>query len=68
MLDADDRQRWIEYRRQRLGVDSGLSEYSFDTFRAELQVQRDLHVGDNARLALLDQLEAWGNTIESSLQ
>jgi hypothetical protein len=31
-------------------------------------VQRDLHSGDNARLALLDQLEAWGNTLESSLQ
>jgi exodeoxyribonuclease-1 len=68
LLDADDRQRWNDYRRQRLGVDSGLSEYSFTTFRVELQVQRDVHAGDNARLALLDQLEAWGNTLESSLQ
>jgi exodeoxyribonuclease-1 len=68
MLDADERQRWNDYRRQRLGVDSGLSEYGFDSFRAELQLLRGLHAGDNAKLGLLDQLEAWGNTIESSLQ
>jgi exodeoxyribonuclease-1 len=68
MLDAGDRQRWNDYRRQRLRVDSGLSEYGFDSFRAELQLLRGLHVDDSARLALLDQLEAWGNTIESSLQ
>jgi exodeoxyribonuclease-1 len=68
MLDAEDRRRWNEYRRQRLGVDSALSEYGFDSFRAELQLLRGLHVDDSARLALLDQLEAWGNTIESSLQ
>ena len=33
----DERQRWDDYRRQRLCVESGLSEYSFDGFRAELQ-------------------------------
>jgi exodeoxyribonuclease-1 len=55
-------------RRQRFGADSGLSEYGFDSFRAELQLLRGLHVDDSARLALLDQLEAWGDTIESSLQ
>ena len=68
MLDADDQQHWNDYRRQRLGADSGLSEYGFDSFRAELQLLRGLHVDDSARLALLDQLEAWGDTIESSLQ
>jgi exodeoxyribonuclease-1 len=68
MLDAEDRQHWNDYRRQRFGADSGLSEYGFDSFRAELQLLRGLHVDDSARLALLDQLEAWGNTIESSLQ
>jgi len=68
MLDADDRQHWNDYRRQRLGADSGLSEYGFDSFRAELQLLRGLHVDDSERLALLDQLEAWGDTIESSLQ
>jgi exodeoxyribonuclease-1 len=68
MLDAEDRQHWNDYRRQRFGADSGLSEYGFDSFRAELQLLRGLHVDDSARLALLDQLEAWGDTIESSLQ
>jgi exodeoxyribonuclease-1 len=68
VLDADDRQRWNDYRRQRLCADSGLSEYSFDAFRAELQLQRELHAGNSAKLALLGQLEAWGNEIEASLR
>ena len=68
LLDADDRRRWNDYRRQRLGVESGLSEYGFDSFRAELQLLRALHARDHAKLALLDQLEAWGNTIESSVR
>lgn len=67
-LNANEQQRWDDYRRQRLSVDSGLSEYCFDSFRTELKMQRELHARDGAKLALLDQLEAWGNDIEASLR
>ena len=66
-LTQTERERWDDYRRRRLEVDAGLSEYSFDTFRAELAAQRGLHAGDGHKLALLDQLDAWGSGIESDL-
>lgn len=68
LLDADERQRWDAYRRGRLDVDAGLSEYCFDSFRAELDALREAHGNDAAKLALLDQLQAWGHDIESSLR
>jgi exodeoxyribonuclease-1 len=66
-LDAAEQRRWDEYRRRRLGPDSGLSEYSFDGFHAELTTLRSLHAADPAKLALLDQLQTWGDGIASSL-
>ncbi|HVR81861.1 MAG TPA: exodeoxyribonuclease I [Luteimonas sp.] len=67
-LWADERERWDAYRRQRLGGESGLAELGFEGFRAELATLRVAHVGNGAKLALLDQLEAWGNSIEASLR
>jgi exodeoxyribonuclease-1 len=59
-LSADDRVRWDDYRRQRLTRDAGLSEYTFETFFAEIAAFRAAHAGHGAKLALLDALEDWG--------
>ncbi|HVI26834.1 MAG TPA: exodeoxyribonuclease I [Xanthomonadaceae bacterium] len=67
-LTADERARWDDYRRRRLLTDSGLSELGYDAFRAELAQLRAQHAGDGARLALLDQLEAWGLEITTTLR
>lgn len=67
-LDIAERQRWDAYRRVRLCQESGLSELSLDGFRAELTTQRVTHAGDGGKLALLDQLEAWGHDVEASLR
>ena len=67
-LTAAERQRWDDYRRRRVFSDAGLGEQSWDAFRAELTLLRAQHAGDGARLALLDQLEAWGLEITATLR
>ena len=62
-----ERTRWDEYRRQRLQADSGLSELSFDQFHLDITQLRQAHADDGGKLALLDQLQAWGNDIARSL-
>ncbi|SDY17552.1 Exodeoxyribonuclease I subunit C [Lysobacter sp. yr284] len=59
-LDAAERQRWDDYRRQRLDGESGLSEYSFGRFAEELRQVRASAGEDGAKQALLDRLEDWG--------
>jgi exodeoxyribonuclease I len=66
-LSASERARWDDYRRLRLCEQRGLSEYSFDTFRAEIVSLRLAHAGDGSRQALLDRLEAWGQELEAML-
>ena len=66
-LSFADRDRWNAYRRRRLCEDAGLSELTFDQARAEIAALRLAHAGDGAKLALLDQLEAWNREIEASL-
>lgn len=67
-LDAGERRRWDDYRRQRLeGDDRALAEHGFPRFAAELAALRAAHAGDGARLALLDQLEAWARDLRASL-
>jgi exodeoxyribonuclease-1 len=65
-LSPDERERWDAYRRERLVRGVG-SEYSFDTFRAELEALRLAHAGDGAKQALLDRLQAWGRELELAL-
>ena len=67
-LTHEEQQRWDDYRRQRVLVESGLSELSLDRFRADLIELRALHASDGAKLVLLDQLDAWSREIETSLQ
>ncbi len=67
-LTPTERQRWDDYRRQRLLVESGLSELSLAGFRAELSMLRGMHGNDGTKLALLDQIDAWGYEIERNLK
>ncbi len=66
-LSADERLRWDDYRSRRLRIDAGLSEYDFVRFRDELGALRIAHAGQGDKLALLDQLQAWGAQIDAGL-
>jgi exodeoxyribonuclease-1 len=65
-LDAGEREAWNEYRRRRLGRDSGLSEYDFESYRASIASLRAQHEAGPAQ-ALLDALEDWGRQLEADL-
>jgi exodeoxyribonuclease I len=67
-LSVAERSRWDDYRRLRLSRDSGLSEYSFDSFDAELATLRAAHADDGRKLSLLDQVEAWARDLQRNLQ
>lgn len=66
-LSADEQVRWDDYRRLRLRGDGKLSEYTFASFDAELGELRVAHAHDDAKLALLEQLDAWRHGIEACL-
>lgn len=66
-LSADERLRWDDYRRQRLQHDSTLSELGFDAYFHELGLLRTQQAHDGAKLALLDQLQAWGHDLQAQL-
>jgi exodeoxyribonuclease I len=66
-LTADEAERWRVYRRLRLCEDRGLSEYSFDRYRAEIAQLRIAHADDGRAQRLLDALEAWALDVESDL-
>ena len=67
-LLPNEHERWNAYRRQRLDVDSGLSEYTFAQFREEIAQLRVAHADDGNKQALLDRLQAWGDGIEAGLR
>ena len=66
-LTLPEQQRWDEYRRRRLSLDVGLSEYTFESWQSELDGLRAQHADDGGKLVLLDQLQAWGNTLQAGL-
>jgi exodeoxyribonuclease-1 len=65
-LDADDRARWEAFRRDRLTRVTALTTLTLDDYFATLATLR----ADPARqekLALIDQLQAWGEELAASL-
>jgi exodeoxyribonuclease I len=66
-LDAADQARWDDYRRRRLATGSTNSEYSLDSFFAEIAGLRASHAGDGGKQVLLDQLEAYGRQLQRQL-
>ena len=59
-LNDDEQRRWNDYRRDRLSRDAGLSEYTFESYYAEIAALRAVHADHGEKLALLDALEDWG--------
>lgn len=66
-LSFDEQEQWQTYRRQRLLDDSGLGELTLPQFHAQLVELRQVHEGDADKLALLDQLQAWGEHLQADL-
>ena len=66
-LTQAEQLRWDGYRRQRLLVDSGLSELNFERYEADLIALRQKHAEDGANQALLDHLQVWGNDLKNQL-
>ncbi|MBS0193704.1 MAG: exodeoxyribonuclease I [Proteobacteria bacterium] len=66
-LDAQQRQRWDDQRRQRLEHDAGLSEFSFDTHADRVAALRAIHAEDGRVQVLLDALDDWRAGIQRSL-
>lgn len=66
-LSIADAQRWNDYRRTRLTVDRGLSEFTFESHRAEIAALRLTYADDGRAQALLDQLQAWAHDLETEL-
>ncbi|KAF1697700.1 exodeoxyribonuclease I [Pseudoxanthomonas koreensis] len=66
-LAPSERERWDDYRRHRLGDDSGLSEYGFTGYFAEIAALRARHAGDGGKQVLLDHLDQWGRELQDTL-
>jgi exodeoxyribonuclease-1 len=66
-LDAAERGRWNDYRRQRLLGESGLGEQGMAEYRAQLETLAAEHVDAPEKLALLQHLRDWGTDLEQSL-
>jgi exodeoxyribonuclease-1 len=66
-LDTKEQARWNDYRRHRLCQESGLSEFTFDQYFAEIALLRQAHPDSGSKQALLDQLEKWGRDLQDEL-
>ena len=66
-LTSPEQDRWDDYRRRRLLLDVGLSEMTFESWQVELDGLRAQHAEDGDKLALLDQLQDWGDGLKISL-
>ena len=66
-LTQSERERWNHYRRQRLCVDSGLSEVTFESYYREIDTLRLQCAEEGVKQVLLDQLLAWGKELEYQL-
>ncbi len=66
-LTSAERSAWNAYRRLRLAVDSGRSEFTFDSYDAQIAALRAASAEDGTKLALLDRLEAWGAAIKTDI-
>ena len=63
-----ERERWNAYRRERLDIDSGLSECTFARLRDEIAQLRPVHAGAGDKQVLLDRLLAWADRIDAGLR
>jgi len=66
-LTQAEHRLWDGYRRHRLTVDGGLSEYTFESYEAEISNLRQQFPDDGAKQALLDHLQVWGQDLKAEL-
>jgi len=66
-LDATERSRWNDYRRQRLLGEASLGEQTLPQYTAQLDALAAEHADDAGKLALLQHLRDWGTHLQSSL-
>jgi len=66
-LSETEVQHWNDYRRHRLLEPSGLSEYSLIDYFAEINRLRSEYGGDQRAQSLLNDLEHWGQHLQTSL-
>ena len=62
-LDAAERARWDDYRRERLADGSGLSEIGFTRYFERIATLRGERATEPGKLELLDALDDWGRTL-----
>lgn len=65
-LDTAEVERWREYCLRRLQGDSDLSEYSFETYFAEIDALRVARGHESGIQVLLDALQAWGMGLQEA--
>jgi exodeoxyribonuclease-1 len=63
-LSAEEAERWQAFRRHRLRAESGLSEYSVESYFAEIDELRRQRGEEPGIPALLDALQAWGLRVD----
>ncbi|MEN5062000.1 exodeoxyribonuclease I [Luteimonas sp. TWI1416] len=66
-LSPDERHRWDEYRRLRLGPGTTASEQDFDGYFTQIDALRADHAQSPTHQALLDALVDWGHGLHSHL-
>ena len=65
-LDADERMRWEHFRQARLTRHTALTGLTLDDYFTRLgELRSDPEAQD--KLALLDQLQAWGEQLATSI-
>jgi len=64
-LDAGERARWDDYRRQRFAT-PGMAEQTMDDYLTQISALRGEHHDNPASLALLDALEQWRLTLQET--
>ena len=63
-MNADEAERWSAYRHRRLDSDTGLSEYSFESYFSEIATLRATRGGEPDVHTRLDALDAWGRQLQ----
>ena len=64
-LSADEMERWSEFRRTRLTMQTEATALTFSGYSAEISQLRAAPTTRPDQLAMLDQLEAWGHEQET---
>lgn len=65
-LNDRERERWRQFRADRLHRDDGATSLTLEQYRARIAELRQIHAMDPRRQVLLDALEAWGDALAAN--